>query len=101
MPLGLVWRTRLVSPVAVATYSEWSLDMNSSFNTPSRTEILAVACPKCGAERYEACRRGDGKSDAPRIQLARGVLTRLRKKLQDSAKPAAVAKRVNRDFLRP
>ncbi len=97
MPLGLVWRTRLVSPVAVAAYSEWSLDMNSSFTWPSLAEIRAIACPACGAVPSEACRRADGRSDAPRIARARAELTRQRTKLRDDPK----AKRVNRDFLRP
>ncbi len=63
----------------------------------SRAEILAVACPTCGAEAGEACRRADGRSDALRLGRARAVRTQQRTALRDADK----AKRVNMDFLRP
>ncbi len=66
------------------------------FITPSRAQILAVACPVCGANPGEACRRDDGKSHAPRVAQARAALTRQRTNLRD-----AKAMRIARDWLRP
>jgi hypothetical protein len=70
--------------------------MKHTFTHPSRAEILAVACPTCGAVPGEACRRADGKSHEPRLGVARAALSRQRSALRDTA-----AKRVARDFLRP
>ncbi len=77
--------------------------MAFTFFTPSRSEILAVACPTCGAEPGEPCRRADGKTHAPRISRTRAVLSRLRTAQRDAGERKAddKAKRVARDWLRP
>ncbi len=73
--------------------------MTFAFFTPSRVEILAVACPTCGAEPREACRRVDGKTHAPRIAQARARLSQRRR--APDTKGNAKATRVARDWLKP
>ncbi len=70
--------------------------MKHTFTTPTRAEVLAVACPICGAVSGEACRRPDAKMHEPRIALARSVLSQRRKAVRD-----AKTKRVAQDWLKP
>jgi len=71
--------------------------MAGSFTPPSRSDVLAVACPTCEAVPGEACRRADGRSHEPRLGLARAALMRQHIALRD----ATNAKRVARNWLKP